>query len=165
MDRLKPRYLLGIILALILIHFVCGCVGKPPDNDVELIKQVLGTFERGIGRSSQAVLDSAMLDKKLGLSAELLDSLSMQKKLLGGGIAKKTFVIVGDSAQVDLRLNLEYAGGAEAPEMTEKPVTLFLHKKRGKWRISRFSIPLEKPEAGSAKDSVLQGGGEFKPGR
>jgi hypothetical protein len=154
MGRLKPRHLVRIILPLTLIPLLCGCVGKPPDNDVALIKQVLGTFERGIDRTSQAVLDSVVLDKRPGLSAQLLDSLSMRKKLLGGGIAKKSFVIVGDSAQVELRLNLEYAGGAEAPETAEKSVTLFLHKRKGKWRISRFSITPEKPEAESALDSV-----------
>jgi hypothetical protein len=165
MGRLKPRHLLGTILPLTLIHLVCGCVGKPPDNDVALIKQVLGTFERGIDQSSQAVLDSVMLDQKLGLSGQLLDSLSTRKKLLGGGIAKKSFVIVGDSAQVELRLNLKLGSKTGTPETTEKPLTLFLHKKKGKWRISRFSIRPEKPEAGSPKDSVLQGEREFKPGR
>ncbi len=154
MGRLKPRYLLRIILPLTLIHLVCGCVGKPPENDVASIKQVLGTFERGIGQSSQVVLDSVMLDPKLGLSTQLLDSLSVQKKLLGGGIANKSFVIVGDSAQVELRLSLEYADGAEPRETAEKPVTLFLRKKRGKWRIDRFSMPSEKPEAEAGRDSV-----------
>jgi hypothetical protein len=165
MGRLQPRYLLRIILLLAFIQLMWGCVGKPPEDDVALIKQVLGTFERGIGQSSRAVLDSVMLDKKLGLSAQLLDSLSMQKKLVGGAIAKKSFVIVGDSAQVDLRLNLELASGAEAPETAEKPLTLFLHKKKGKWRISRFSIPPEKSEAESPRDSALQGQKPLKPGR
>jgi hypothetical protein len=165
MGRLEPTYLLRVILTPALILLVCGCVGKPPENDVALIKEALGTFERGIGQSSQVVLDSVMLDRKLGLSARLLDSLSVQKKLLGGGIASKSFVIVGDSAQVELRLNLELAGGAEAPETAEKPLTLFLHKKKGKWRISRFSIPPEKPEAESPGDSALQGGKPLKPGR
>jgi len=154
MGRHEPTYLLRLIPSLLLIPLLCGCVGKRPDDDVVLIKQTLGKFERGINRSSQAVLDSMVLDKKQGLSSQLLDSLSMRKKLVAGRIANKSFVIVGDSAQVELRLSLQYATGAEASDTAEKPVTLFLQKKKGKWRISRFSIPSDKPEAAAGRDSV-----------
>jgi hypothetical protein len=140
--------LLQIFCSLILTLLLCGCVGKKPDDDVALIKVVLTKFERGIDLASQAVLDSVVLDKKQNVSSELLDSLSMGRKLIGGKIAKKSFVIIKDSAEVKLRLSLQYSPQAEEPEEIEKPVTLTLYKKSGKWKIRSFSMTseVEKPE-------------------
>jgi hypothetical protein len=133
------RYVLPAACALLSVLSVCGCVGKRPDDDVALIKQMLARFERGVDQDNEAVLDSIALDKKLNLSSRLLDSLSLGKELAGGRIAEKRFVILGDSAEVKLRLSLEYSlGGGEVVQM-EKPLRLFLRKKRGKWRIQDFA--------------------------
>jgi len=141
MHRNKRTYLLRLVFSLLLVSLVCGCVGKKPDDDVALIKGVLGRFERGIARTSQTVLDSIVLDKKQNLSLQFLDSLSLEKKLVTGRIAEKNFTIVKDSAEVKLRLSLEYFTGAEETEVIERAVTLFLQKKKGEWRISRFVMP------------------------
>jgi hypothetical protein len=117
-----------------------ACVGKRPDDDVALIKQLLAKFERGVNGSNVTVLDSIVLDKKSDISSQLLDSLSFGRKLEGGRIAKKSFVIVRDSAEVRLKLDLEYAWEEQKPDQSEKPLELFLRKKRGKWRIQSFSL-------------------------
>jgi hypothetical protein len=114
---------------------VCGCVGKKPDDDVALIKQLLAKFERGINQRSEAVLDSITQDKKQHIPSQLLDSLSVMGKLENAQIASKTFVIFKDSAEVRLRLGLRLSGETE---QIEKPLKLFLHKKRGKWKIKSF---------------------------
>ena len=118
---------------------VVGCVGKKPDDDVALIKQVLGKLERGLNQRSTVVLDSVTLGERRAMSSELLDGLSAGKGLLGAGIAKKSFTIVGDSAEVRLILSLKYATDAGQAEQVEKPLRLFLKKKGGKWRMGSFS--------------------------
>lgn len=121
------------------VLLISACVGKRPDDDVALIKQVLAKFERGVNASNVTVLDSIVLDKKLDISSRLLDSLSFGRELEAGRIAKKSFVIVGDSAEVNLRLSLEYATVRGEAKQIEKPLWLFLHKKKGKWRIRDFA--------------------------
>ena len=116
---------------------VCGCVGKKPDDDVALIKQLLAKFERGINQRNEAVLDSITQDKKQPIPSQLLDSLSAMGKLENVQIASKTFVIFKDSAEVRLRLSGE-------TEQIEKPLKLFLHKKRGKWKIKSYSMSGDK---------------------
>lgn len=117
---------------------ICGCVGKKPDDDVALIKQMLVRFERGINLNSESVLDSSMLDRKQRISSQLLDSLNLEKELERVRIVKKSFVIVKDSAEVKLRLSLEYLTDEREAEQIEKPLKLFLHKKRSKWKIQSF---------------------------
>ena len=123
---------------------ICSCVGKKPDDDVALIKQLLAKFERGVNQRSKTVLDSITQDKKQNIASQLLDSLSFGKELKGARITKKSFVIVKDSADVRLRLRLglssEYATDEERLEQVEKPLKLFLNKKRGRWRIKNFSM-------------------------
>ena len=53
-------------------------------------------------------------------------------------IASKSFVIVADSAEVRLILSLQYGSGQEEPTQLEKPLRLYLGKKRGQWRIKSF---------------------------
>ncbi len=141
MHRNERTYLIQLAGSLFLILLVCGCVGKKPDDDVALIKNTLGKFERGVNQASPTVLDSIVMDRRPGLSSQLLDSLSLGKTPAGGRIAEKSFVIVKDSAEVKLRLSLEYSAGAGERETAEKPMMLFLRKKKGQWRISRFSMP------------------------
>lgn len=144
----KHTYLLQLFCSLLLMLLLCGCVGKKPDDDVALVKVVMIKFERGVDQANKAVLDSIVLDKKQNISSELLDSLSMGRNLVGGRIAKKSFVIVKDSAEVKLRLSLQYSPQAEEPEEIEKPVKLILFKKSGKWKIRSFSMTsdVKKPE-------------------
>ena len=123
---------------------ICSCVGKKPDDDVALIKQLLAKFERGVNQRSKTVLDSITQDKKQNIASQLLDSLSLGKELEGARITKKSFVIVKDSAEVRLRLGLrlrsEGVSGEGKRGEIEKPIKLFLRKKRGKWRIKSFSM-------------------------
>lgn len=141
------RYVLAAACALLSLLSVWGCVGKRPDDDVALIKQMLAKFERGVDQDSETVLDSIVLDKKLNLSSRLLDSLSLGKELTGGRIDEKRFVILGDSAEVKLRLSLEYSAGGGEVEQMEKPLRLFLRKKRGKWKIQNFAGPSDQADS------------------
>ncbi len=136
------RYFFKVVGCFFVALLICGCVGKRPDDDVALIKQLLGKFERGINQRSETVLDSIMQDKKENIASQLLDSLFLGEKLESARIASKSFVIVKDRAEVRLRLGLseEYATDAEEPEQIEKPLTLFLNKKRGRWKIKDFSM-------------------------
>ena len=118
---------------------VCSCVGKRPDDDVAIVKQVLAVFERGIDKRNEAVLDSAVLDKKQSISSRLLEELLREGEYEGARIASKSFIIVADSAEVRLTLSLEYRVGQEERQQLEKPLSLYLQKKRGEWRIKSFS--------------------------
>lgn len=137
MDR--KTFLVSIIGYLILSFLISGCVGKRPDDEVAMIKQVLATFERGVSQKSQTVLDSVMQDKKRNLSALLLESLYQEGEYEGARIASKSFVVVGDSAEVRLTLSLEYGIDQEEFQRIEKALRLYLNKKRGKWRIKGLS--------------------------
>jgi hypothetical protein len=136
----KKRYSLKVVWCLFLILLVCGCVGRRPDDDVALIKQLLSRFERGISQTSAVILDSVILGERQNTSSGLLDSLCLGEKLESARIAEKGFVILGDSAEVKLRLSLGYATQAEEPEQIEKPLKLFLRKTKGKWKIQGFSM-------------------------
>ncbi len=139
--------LLPLVCGLLAGLLIAGCVGRRPDDEVALIKQTLGAFERGVNQRSEIVLDSIMLDKKEGMSARLLDSLTAGKKLAGGRIAKKSFTVIKDSAEVRLRLSLEYVTATGGAEKVEKPLDLFMRKRRGKWKVESFNTtPPEQPE-------------------
>jgi hypothetical protein len=142
----KQRYFFQVAWSSFVALLICGCVGKRPDDDVALIKQLLVQFERGVNQRSETVLDSIMQDKKKDSSSQILDSLSLGQKLKGVRIAKKSFVIVRDSAEVKLRLSSEYATDEEKPNQIEKPLKLFLNKKRGKWKIQSFSMQPEEEQ-------------------
>ncbi len=131
--------LLQLICGLPAALLIAGCVGKRPDDEVALIKQTLGAFERGVNQRSEVVLDSIMLDKRERMSARLLDSLTAGRKLAGGRIAKKSFTVVKDSAEVRLSLSLEYVTGTGGPEKVEKPLNLWMRKKKGKWKVESFN--------------------------
>lgn len=123
-------------------------MGKKPDDDVELIKQVLTGLERGINQKNLAVLDSLLLDKKKNLSYRLLDSLSQEGEYVNSSILSKSFIIHQDSAEVRLILGLKLKSEIiiEKEEIgeIEKQVRLLLNKKRGKWKIRDFKmIPTE----------------------
>lgn len=144
----RKRYSFKILLGLLVLFILCGCVGKKPDDDVALIKQMLAKFERGINQKSTVVLDSIILDRKQNIANLLIDSLSYGIKLDSVRIVSKMFVVVKDSAEVRLKLGLRlglrlssrYTIGIEKSEEIEKQIQLFLHKKRGKWRINSFKM-------------------------
>ena len=135
----RETYLVSALWLLVAGLLVCCCVGRRPDDDVAMIKRVLATFERGVDQKSETVLDSVVQDKKGDLSSQLLDDLARQGEFEGARIASKSFVIVGDSAEVKLTLSLEYRTDQKEPRQVEKPIKLYLKKKRGKWRIKSFS--------------------------
>jgi hypothetical protein len=133
----RQRYLVKVVWCFSVALLICGCVGKKPDDDVALIKQLLAKLERGVNQRSEAILDSIAQDKRQHIPSQLLDSLSAMGNLENVQIASKAFVIVKDSAEVKLRLGLRLSG---EPEQIEKPLELFLHKKRGKWKIGNFNM-------------------------
>jgi hypothetical protein len=135
----RETHLVSALSYLIVTLLICSCVGKRPDDDVAMIKRVLATFERGVDQKSETVLDSVMQDKKGDLSSQLLDNLARQGEFEGARIASKSFVILGDSAEVRLTMSLEYRTDQEEPRQVEKPIKLYLNKKRGKWKIKSFS--------------------------
>ena len=144
----RQRYFFKVVWTSFVALMICSCVGKKPDDDVALIKQLLAKFERGVNQRSETVLDSIIQDKKQNMSLRLLDSLYLREELGSARIASKMFVIIRDSAEVRLRLRLglrlglssEYATDEEKPKQIEKQLKLFLNKKRGKWRIKSFSM-------------------------
>jgi hypothetical protein len=142
----KRSYLFQAAWLFVGALLVCSCVGKKPDDDVALIKQLLAIFERGIEGANTTVLDSIALGKRGEISSQLLDSLSEGSRIEGARIAKKSFVIVGDSAEVKLRLDMKYATSSEETESTEIPIKLYLVKKRGKWKIDGFSRGLDEKQ-------------------
>lgn len=135
----KARYLVSALCLLVATSLVCNCTGNITDDEVAIIKQLLATFERGVDQKSQTVLDSVVQNGKSNLSSGLLDSLFLDGGYEGARIASKSFVIVGDSAEVRLTLSLGYRADQEEPQQIEKPLRLYLGKKRGKWRIVSFS--------------------------
>ncbi len=134
------RYLLKVAGCFFVALVMCGCVGKKPEDDVALIKQLLVKLERGMSQKSETILDSVVQDKKSNLSSQLLDSLYQQESLEDARIASKSFVIVGDSAQVSLTLNLRTTPDKEEAGQVEKLLQLFLNKKKGKWKIQNFRV-------------------------
>jgi hypothetical protein len=142
----KRRYLFQAAWLFVGALLVCSCVGKKPDDDVVLIKQLLALFERGIEGANTTVLDSIALGERGEISSQLLDSLSEGSRIEGARIAKKSFVIVGDSAEVKLKLDLKYATSSEEAESAEIPLRLYLVKKRGKWKINGFAMGLNEKQ-------------------
>ena len=148
MKRRKVILSLRSVLVPFLVLTVLGCVGKKPDDDVALIKQVLGVFERGIDQRSTAVLDSVSSGEIGQVSSGLLDSLSAGRELKGARITNKSFTIVRNRATVEVVLALQYTDEEEKAEQADKPLSLFLDKKKGKWRISGFSTSSRSEQEG-----------------
>lgn len=125
---------------LLFAFLICGCGEKKPVDDIVLIKEFLTRFERGINLRSQTIVDSLLVDKKTNMSSRILDSLSLEGKYRGIKIIRKSFIMFQDSAEVRLTLGSDsIAVGQETKEM-EKQIKLFLYKKRGNWKIRRFSM-------------------------
>lgn len=130
---------------MILIIFVSsllfvGCVGKPPENDVALIKELLVKFEKGLKEKNVKVLGSVTNKREKDLAYKLITDFSVWGEIKNIYIASKRFTIVGDSAKVELKLKMQAPEGVKESEQLEKPVNLFLNKKRGKWRIKSYEI-------------------------
>lgn len=124
------------LLSLLIVH----CVGKPPENDVALIKELLVKFERGLKEKNVTVLDSVISKKQKDLASKLIMDLSAPGEIKNVYIASKRFTIVKDSAKVELILKIESPQSGEGLKESEKSVNLFLNKKRGKWRIETYKI-------------------------
>lgn len=133
------KYLELLIIALLSLLIV-DCVGKPPENDVALLKELLGKFERGLKEGNVTVLDSVINKKQKDLGFKLIRDLSARGEIENIYISNKSFTIVKDSAKVELRLKMKVLKSGEKTEEFEKSVNLFLNKKRGKWRIKTYKI-------------------------
>lgn len=135
----ESKYL--IVLIVVLLSFlILGCVGKPPENDVALIKELLVKFERGLKEKNITVLDSVISKKQKNLASKLITDLSFWGEIKNVYIANKRFTIIKDSAKVELKLTMEALKSGEELEKFEKSLNLFLNKKRGKWRIEKYEI-------------------------
>ena len=137
MKELKHLWSLIIIL---LSFSIFDCVGKPPENDVALIKELLVKFERGLKEKNVIVLDSVINKKQKDLGSKLIMDLSAWGGIKDVYIANKRFTIVKDSAQVELILKMQAQKSGEELQELEKSVNLYLNKKRGKWRIETYKI-------------------------
>jgi hypothetical protein len=135
----QSKYLWFLIIILLSLS-IFYCVGKPPENDVALIKELLVKFERGLKEKNVTVLDSVINKKQKDLGTKLLTDFSTWGEIENIYIANKRFTIVKDSAQVELTLKMEASKSGEELKELEKSVNLFLNKKRGKWRIETYKI-------------------------
>jgi hypothetical protein len=115
-------------------------VGKPPENDVALIKELLVKFEIGLKEKNVTVLDLVINKKQKDLSSRLITDFSAWGEIRNVYITNRRFTILKDSAKVELELKLEVLQSGERLEEFEKSVNLFLNKKRGKWRIAKYEI-------------------------
>jgi hypothetical protein len=139
----KTTCLVSGLFLLVVTLLVYSCGGSITDDEVATIKQLLATFERGVDQKSEVVLHSAVLDKKQNIPSRLLGELLRNGEYEGARIASKSFVIVGDSAEVRLTLSLEYGTDQEEPQRIERPLRLYLAKKRGQWKIESFSAAVD----------------------
>jgi hypothetical protein len=116
-----------------------GCMGRPPENDVALIKELLVKFEKGLKEKNIKVLDSVISKKQKDLAPKLITDFSAWGEIKNIYIAGKRFTIVGDSAKVELKLKMRSSEKRKEFERFEKPVNLFL-KKKGGWRIQTYEV-------------------------
>jgi hypothetical protein len=137
--RKESKYL-ELLIVIFLSLLIIDCVGKPPENDVALLKELLGKFERGLKEGNVTVLDSVINKKQKDLGFKLIRDLSARGEIENIYISNKSFTIVKDSAKVELRLKMKVLKSGEKTEEFEKSVNLFLDKKRGKWRIETYEI-------------------------
>jgi hypothetical protein len=135
----ESKYLI-VLIAVLLSLLILGCVGKPPENDVASIKELLGKFEKGLKEKNIAVLDSVISKKQKDLASKLITDLSFWGEIKNVYIANKRFTIIKNSAKVELKLKMEALKSGEELEEFEKSVNLFLDKKRGKWKIEKYEI-------------------------
>ncbi len=133
------KYLIVLIIFLFSLLIV-DCVGKPPDDDVALIKELLGEFQKGLREKDMKVLNSVISKKQKDLTSRLITDFSAWGDIKTIYIASKRFTIVGDSAKVELKLKMKAPKGGKESEEFEKSVNLFLNKKKGKWRIKAYKI-------------------------
>jgi hypothetical protein len=132
--------IITFVIIVLSSLFIIGCVGKPPENDVALIKELLVKFERGLKGKNVTVLDSVINKKQKDLGSKLLTDFSAWGEIENVYIANKRFTIVKDSALVELVLKMPAQKSGEELKEFEKPVNLFLNKKRGKWSIKAYEI-------------------------
>ncbi len=132
----EAKHLIIVLLSLLILD----CVGKPPENDVALIKELLVKFEKGLKEKNITVLDSVISKKQKDLGSKLITDLSVWGEIKNVYIANKRFTIIKDSAKVELKLKMEACKSGEELEEFEKSLNLLLNKKRGKWRIEKYEV-------------------------
>ena len=138
MKKKSRHAVLKIFVFLSLLTI--GCVPKPPQDDVALIKKLLVKFENGLREKDMGVLGSLTSKGQENLSSKLITDLSAWGEISNIYIASKRFTIVGDSAKVELEFRMKSPEGETASEESEKPVNLFLTKKKAEWRIETYKI-------------------------
>jgi hypothetical protein len=137
---------------LFLLVLPLGCVPKPPENDVALIKELLVDFENGLRGRDVALLGSVVDENEEDLASRLITDFSAWGEIENVYIASKTFTIVGDSAKVELKLRIKAEEGEKKSEQLERPVNLFLNKRKGKWRIQVYRIMTDDVSRGKSED-------------
>ncbi len=149
MKKKSKHPLLQILFFLSLLPL--GCVPKPPENDVALIKELLMEFEKGLRGKDVKLLGSVVNKSEEDLTSRLITDFSAWGEIKNIHIASKTFTIVGDSAKVELKLKMKAPEEEKESDEFEKPVNLFLNKSKGKWRIETYQIMTEDPSRGNSK--------------
>ena len=138
MKKKSRHAVLRIFVFLSLLPL--GCVPKPPQDDVALIKKLLVKFENGLREKDMSILTSVTSKEQENLASKLITDLSAWGEISNIYIASKRFTIVRDSAKVELTFRMKSPEGETVSEESEKPVNLFLSKKKGQWRIETYKI-------------------------
>jgi len=128
-------------------------VPKPPENDVALIKELLVEFEKGLRDKDVKLLGSVVSKNEDDLASKLITDFSAWGEIKNIYMASKTFTIVGDSAKVELKLKIKAPEEEKESDESEKPVNLFLNKRKGKWRIETYQIMTDDVSRGNSKDN------------
>ena len=138
MKKKSRHVVLRIFVFLSLLPL--GCVPKPPQDDVALIKKLLVKFENGLREKDMSVLTSVTSKEQENLASKLITDLSAWGEISNIYIASKRFTIVGDSAKVELEFGTRSPEGRNQSGDFEKSVNLFLNKEKGKWKIETYKI-------------------------
>jgi hypothetical protein len=144
----KSKHLILRILVLFSL-LALGCVPKPPQDDVALIKKLLLELEKGLREEDAEILGSVTSNEQGDLPAEIISDFSAWGEINNIYIASKRFTIVGDSAKVELEFKMK---APEGEDQSGKPVNLFLNKTKGKWRIETYEIVTDDVSGGKSED-------------
>ena len=127
---------LSLLVLILILTPGCGIKRERPD-DVKLIKNVVGKFQRVVNQRHRPALDSLYIKGELSQEyriPKLMQDLSDLGELRNIRFASRRFEIFGDSAAVTCTLLAE---DIKAPEekTIKKPFEINLLKQKKKWKI------------------------------
>lgn len=127
---------LSLLVLIMILAMGCGIKREKPD-DVKLIKNVVGKFQRAVNQKHRPALDSLYIKGELSQEyriPKLLQDLYDLGELRNIRFASKRFEIFGDSAAVTCTLLAE---DFKVPEekTIRKPFEINLLKQKKEWKI------------------------------